>query len=58
MKNNETLEIRNKTVRKSNDLITKSRFDLSIQQQKILLYIIAQIKPYDEDFKTYSFSIS
>lgn len=57
MQNNDTLEIRSKSIRKSNDLITKSRFDLSIQQQKILLYIIAQIKPYDEDFKTYSFSI-
>lgn len=52
------LEPRNKLVRKANDLIQKSRFDLSLQQQKILLYLISQISPYDEDFKTYEFSIA
>lgn len=44
-------------VRKANDLIQKSRFDLSLQQQKIILYIISKIKPYDEDFKVYQFNI-
>ena len=52
------LEIRNATVRKANDLIQKSRFNLSLQQQKVLLYLISQISPFDEDFKTYEFSIS
>lgn len=52
------LDIRNRMVRKGNDLIQKSRFDLSVQQQKILLYLISQIEPYDEDFKTYRFVIS
>lgn len=42
---------------KGNDLIQKSRFSLSIQQQKILAYIISQINPFDEDFKLYEFSI-
>lgn len=48
---------RNKTVRKSNDLIQHSRFDLSLNQQKIVLYLISQISPYDKEFKTYQFSI-
>lgn len=48
---------RNKTVRKSNDLIQKSRFNLSLQQQKIVLFLISQISPFDEEFKTYQFNV-
>ena len=48
---------RNKTVRKSNDLIQKSRFNLSLQQQKIVLFLISQISPFDEEFKVYQFNI-
>ena len=44
-------------VRKSNVLIQKSRFDLTLQQQKILLFLIAQLKPTTKDFQTYTFSI-
>lgn len=44
-------------VTKSNDLIQKSRFSLSLQQQKIILCLISQISPYDEAFKLYEFSI-
>jgi len=51
-------DMRLKTVVKANELIQKSRFNLSLQQQKIVLYLISQITPYDEDFKTYQFSIS
>lgn len=43
---------------KSNDLIQKSRFTLSTQQQKIVLFIISQIEPFDEDFKLYEFKIT
>lgn len=57
MEESRYLEIRNATVRKANDLIQKSRFNLSLQQQKVLLYLISQISPFDEDFKTYEFSI-
>lgn len=49
---------RNKTVRKSNELIQKSRFKLSLNQQKIFLYLISQISPFDEEFKTYQFNIA
>lgn len=52
------LELRNKTVTKANDLIQKSRFNLSLQQQKIVLYLISQITPLDKDFKLYEFSIA
>lgn len=58
MKDDHFLEVRNRTVRKANVLIQKSRFDLSLQQQKIVLYLISQITPYDEDFKEYEFSIN
>lgn len=51
------LDIRKNTVVKANELIQKSRFSLSLQQQKIVLYLISQITPYDEDFKLYEFSI-
>jgi plasmid replication initiation protein len=54
---NHYLEIRNNTVVKANELIQKSRFSLSTQQQKVVLYLISQIQPQDEDFKLYEFSI-
>ena len=58
MKKKETyLELRNKTVVKANDLIQKSRFNMSLQQQKIILFLISQVSPFDEDFKEYEFSI-
>lgn len=57
MKDDRFLEARNRTITKSNELIQKSRFNLSLQQQKIVLYLISQITPYDDDFKLYEFSI-
>jgi len=50
-------DLRNKMVIKANDLIQKSRFDMSLQQQKIVLFLISQINPYDEEFKEYEFSV-
>ena len=55
MREPQYLAVRHKTVRKANALIQQSRFDLTMQQQKILLYLISQISPYDEDFKEYIF---
>ena len=57
MENKELYKARNTLVIKANDLIQKSRFDLSINQQKIVLYLISKIKPNDEDFTLYEFSI-
>lgn len=42
---------------KANRLIQNSRFSLTTQQQKIVLYIISQIEPKDEELKLYSFEI-
>ena len=56
-KNNEIDKKRNYEVVKHNDLIQKSKYDLSTQEQKIILYLISKVKPGDEDFKLYEFEI-
>ena len=45
-------------VAKDNRLITKSRYSLTLQQQKILLYLISRIKPTDEVGTVYELPIS
>ena len=57
MKPETYLELRDKTVVKANDLIQKSRFNMTLQQQKMILFLISQVSPFDEDFKVYEFSI-
>lgn len=57
MKEDHYLEIRHGTVRKKNALIQQARFDLSTQEQKIMLYIISRISPQDEDFRDYEFTL-
>ncbi len=54
----ETESARDKRIVKSNDLIQKSRFSLTTQQQKIVLFIISQISPFDKDFALYEFKIT
>jgi len=49
--------VRGYKVVKSNDLIQKARFDLSIQEQKIILYLISKIKPEDNEFTTIEFNV-
>lgn len=53
----ELSEIRNYKVVKSNDLIQKSRYNLSTQEQKIILYLITKVKPEDTDLHLYEFKI-
>lgn len=53
-----TQPARYNVVVKANALIQQSRFSLSTQQQKIVLYIISQIEPFDDDFKLYTFTIT
>lgn len=50
-------EARDRLVVKSNELIQKSRFSLTVQQQRIILYLISKIEYGDEDFKEYEFNI-
>jgi plasmid replication initiation protein len=58
-KQEETLsEVRNHLVVKRNDLIQKSRHQLDLQEQKIVLYMISKIKPNDKDFTEQVFSIA
>jgi len=51
------MESRNYKVVKANDLIQKSRFNLKVQEQKILLYLISKIKPDDMELKEHTFQI-
>jgi len=48
---------RNYRVTKANSLIQKTRFSLTLQEQKILLYLITKIQPRDTEFTEYTFSI-
>lgn len=47
---------RNYKVNKSNDLIQKTRYKLSAQEQKVLLYTISKINPITQE-REYTFSI-
>jgi len=53
----ELAEARGYKVIKSNDLIQKSRFQLSTQEQKIILYLISKITPDDVELKEHDFEI-
>lgn len=53
----EVSTIQNYKVVKQNDLIQKSRYNLSMQEQKIILYLITKIKPEDTDLHLYEFKI-
>lgn len=50
-------EKQNQLIVKSNDLIRKSRYSLSVQEQKVILYLISGIKPEDTEFHEYEFDI-
>lgn len=43
---------------KSNTLIQKSRYSLTLMEQKVVLFIISKIKPQDKADTTYTFSLS
>ena len=58
MERKKILAQRYRQVVKANELIQKTNFQLNLNQQKIILYLISQISPYDDDFKLYNFSIS
>jgi len=56
-KKENTTRLREYKVIKSNELIQKTRFQLSVQEQKIILFMISKIRPNDEDFITLNFGI-
>ncbi|MBR4407307.1 MAG: replication initiation protein [Clostridia bacterium] len=55
---NKIVKDREQIVAKSNDLIRKTRYNLTAQQQKIVLYAVSKIKPNDVISQEYEFSIS
>ena len=46
------------TVRKDNQLIQSNRFTLSLQEQRIILFLLSKIKPWDTDLEEYRFSVA
>lgn len=54
---NKTKDEQTQFVVKSNDLIRKTRYDLTTQQQKIILYAISKIKPTDAPNTLYEINI-
>lgn len=42
---------------KSNKIIQKSRFSMTIQQQKVMLYLISKIRPQDDETRYYQITI-
>ena len=53
-----TNEARGQLVVKGNALIQKARYQLTLQEQKIVLYMISRIKPNDDDFIYQEFSVA
>ena len=45
------------TVRKANQLIQKNRFDMTVREQRLLLYCISRIKPTDKGGELYKIKI-
>jgi len=57
MKKAEIVTLRDFKVVKHNNLIQRSRYELSTQEQKIILYLITKIKPEDTELELYEFNI-
>ena len=56
--NKDLVKGRSYYVVKGNELITKSRYGLSMEKSKILLYLISRIKPTDEASTIYTININ
>ena len=54
---NEVLSAQSMYVVKGNALIQKSRYSLSLTEQKAILFMISKIKPTDKPFTEYTFAI-
>lgn len=50
-------EERDRLVVKDNDLVRKARYNLTVNQQKIIAYVVSKIKPTDDEFTKYEISI-
>lgn len=54
----DTEDARLQLVVKDNDLIQKAKYTLTVNQQKIIAYLISKIKPTDKELQKYSISIA
>ena len=54
---NKTLADQKQFVVKSNDLIRKTRYSMTTQQQKIVLFAVSKIRPNDPPGTTYTFTV-
>lgn len=52
-----TYERRGYIVTQHNDFIRKARFNLTLLEQKVFLYLVSRIRPDDDDFQWYEFTI-
>lgn len=50
-------DVRIKRVFKDNALVQRSRFSLSLHEQKVILYLLSQISPEDTEFHEYTITI-
>lgn len=57
MEHKDVQKERSMFVVKQNDLIRKTKYDLSAQEQKLLLYIISKIKPEDDSLSGYEIDL-
>src|SRR5664279_4851376 len=51
-------EKNNNVVKKSNAFIENARYELTITQQKLILFVMCMIRVEDDDFKTYVIPVS
>ena len=58
MRRQKTLADREQYVVKANELIRRTRYDLTAQQQKIVLFAISKIKPDDDIGTEYTFDLN
>lgn len=58
MEKRELAEARSMFVVMGNDLVQKSRYNLSLLEQKLVLFMVSKIKPYDEPGTDYVFSFN
>ena len=49
---------RNFLVTKSNYFIMNCSYDLSLEEQKLILTLASMVQPTDEEFKAYNFKIA
>ena len=58
MESREVLDAKSMLVVKENELIQRASYNLTMEEQKMLCYVISKIKPTDKEFERYTISAS